>query len=257
MSKNDIEKALETLESVASNLSGLAEGKIEKAGSGLVPKKVLVKRGGKSFYQVFHVAPHQDTEEDEKRVLRSIDQLHRHIDPPYGETKEEKMQKKIEKIDSMSLEELSQYVGDLERKIKDFEVRHRRSVPSKTDLRLNEVDEDLLRHAKQQLRNVRYSPHKAAAKSVSTPTTSTDKKVVGHDKYNHPQYGEYNKGDKVTFEHKGEMKGGKVIRVNKYQRFPNPYVLMEGSDGKKYEIVISKVNVYKDKEDAGGASGKK
>ena len=95
-----------------------------------------------------------------------------------------------------------------------------------------------------------------AAKPASASNTG-EKKVVGHDKYNHPQYGEYNKGDKVTFEHKGEMKSGKVIRVNEYQRFPNPYVLMEGSDGKKYEIVISKVNVRKDKEDAGGASGKK
>lgn len=95
-----------------------------------------------------------------------------------------------------------------------------------------------------------------AAKPAPALNTG-EKKVVGHEKYNHPQYGEYNKGDKVTFEHKGEMKSGKVIRVNEYQRFPNPYVLMEGSDGKKYEIVISKVNVRKDKEDAGGASGKK
>jgi ribosomal protein L31E len=77
-------------------------------------------------------------------------------------------------------------------------------------------------------------------------SASSEKKVVGHEKFTDPVHGEYNKGDQVVFEHKGEMKGGKVLRVNVYQRFPNPYVVMEGSDGKKYELVISKVNVHKD-----------
>jgi len=88
----------------------------------------------------------------------------------------------------------------------------------------------------------------STAPEKHTMDTENNKKVVGFDKYVHPTYGEYNKGDQVVFEHKGEMKGGKVIRVNVYQRFPNPYVVMEGSDGKRYELVISKVNVYKDGE---------
>lgn len=41
MAKNDIEKALETLKLTTSNLYGLAAGKIEKATSNLVAKKVL------------------------------------------------------------------------------------------------------------------------------------------------------------------------------------------------------------------------
>lgn len=76
---------------------------------------------------------------------------------------------------------------------------------------------------------------------------TSEKQVTGFDNYVSQVYGNYNKGDEVTFEHKGEMKGGTVVRVNVYKRFANPYVLMTGSDGKKYEIVISKVNVYKNK----------
>ena len=68
------------------------------------------------------------------------------------------------------------------------------------------------------------------------------KKVVNHDSYDHPSGGKINKGDKVTFDHKGTMKTGTVVTTNKYDRFPNPYVKMKGEDGKVYEIVISKVN---------------
>lgn len=89
------------------------------------------------------------------------------------------------------------------------------------------------------------APAAKVEEKKSNPADSSGKKVVGHEKFTDPVHGEYNKGDQVIFEHKGEMKGGEVLRVNVYQRFSNPYVVIEGSDGKKYELVISKVNVYK------------
>lgn len=82
---------------------------------------------------------------------------------------------------------------------------------------------------------------KTTAPSAVTAEPS-DKKVVGHDTYAHPNGWQVNKGDKVKFQHNGETKEGTVVRTNKYQRFPNPYVLMTGADGKKYEIVISKIS---------------
>lgn len=88
-------------------------------------------------------------------------------------------------------------------------------------------------------------------KNVSESSAS-EKQVTNHASFVHPSGGKINKGDKVTFDHKGVQKEGTVMGTNVYKKFANPYVKMKGDDGKMYEIVISKVNPSD-----GGASGKK
>ena len=137
------------------------------------------------------------------------------------------------------------YRDKMAAKIKDYKDEQGRgnklSDEQKKDMnlavkRLGEANTEL---SNRQNRNDAPAPEK------HTMDPENNKKVTNYETYNHPSGGKINKGDKVTFNHNGTMKEGTVSVVNVYQRFANPYVKMKGTDGKTYEIVISKVNPAK------------
>lgn len=137
------------------------------------------------------------------------------------------------------------YRAKMAGKIKDYKDEVARgnglSEEQKKDMnlsikRLGEANTEL-----ENRRNRKDSP----APEKHTMDPENNKKVNNYDTYDHPSGGKINKGDKVTFDHKGVQKEATVSGVNVYQRFANPYVKMKGTDGKTYEIVISKVNPAK------------
>lgn len=211
-----IEKARIGIDQISKSLRGSRPQRtrsgrdVSPTRAGLVAKKVLVNKDGKSFYQTVYVRAGEKA---------SISEAHKNFSAVEHEeagSKHAELSKKTKSISERNLHE--EHANNHFAAADDMAHTAKPAAPTTT-------------------------PEKVAPKQNTTASAATEKKVVGHESFDHPNGGKINKGDKVTFDHRGEMKSGTVVKTNVYQRFANPYVLMKGSDGKTYELVISKVNI--------------
>lgn len=251
----EIEKAFDTLKTVASNIGDISKAGIEK--KNLIRKKVLVNRGSKTFLQNYYVsnAPHHiegvevSKKVDEKDIVTAVQRHHEKFQALAAHMKD------LSSLESHQV--TTQNLADLRQKLKELDMaqlvlnrqgaKHDGVVPyesqsqniarKREEVGFSGWDDKTLRDQKE---GTQTKPAPAPERHTMDP--ENNKKVVNYDSYDHPSVGKINKGDSVTFDHKGESKTGSVVRVNVYQRFANPYVVMKGDDGKTYELVISKVN---------------
>jgi hypothetical protein len=299
--QDDIKKSFEQIRQVAEELQGIST-QLEKAapGNGLVAKKVLINKDGKSFYQTVYVREGAEPKKIQEASMEGWD------DATVMEYRE-KMKERFRDLNEEASRgnaltpEQKKDVTLVQRRLAEATIeldkRKKAKVAAASETGQTQVfassgtQSGILRmmrdfyggslitmnklpgdshftvfNSKGKIEgvsvvttkgkgDVRYNFGKSTVSSAapsatpakvaetqSKPLESGGKKVVGHESFDHPAGGKLNKGDKVSFDHKGEMKTGTVVKTNVYQRFANPYVLMKGDDGKTYELVISKVN---------------
>lgn len=314
--EDNIQKAFDVLANTEAKLSVISSKVLEKSGpgNGLIAKKVVVTRGGKSFTQTYYVQPgskkdspefHNDVKEATERFHSDTEALHNHIKELAGKNHHEITTDDLEKLrtlsqhasyshtamaahnaphkevkfDSSSAKDEvkgvkakpsdDQLVDEVDKLVENNgdPASSAKKIADKHGLEANEVlalykkrisvqTPKTQKQLKQQRvmeagktsaeaekeRRLKLAEEGKKNFKENVPVYSGDKKVVGHDEFDHPEGWKIKKGEKVKFQHGGETKEGTVVRTNVYQKFTNPYVLMTGTDGKKYEIVVSKIS---------------